>query len=74
MADERPPNKSPMAKAGAYMGLAFVIPAAMWVCWWIGDWVDHSYHTRYGSMIGMMAGFAGGLYEVLRQAERIERK
>jgi hypothetical protein len=36
--------------------------------------VDHSYHTRYGSMIGMMAGFAGGLYEVLRQAERIERK
>ena len=60
------------SKAGAYMGLAFVIPAAMYACWWVGDWADHRYGTKWGGLIGLMVGFAAGLYEILRQAKRIE--
>ncbi|MDX2182028.1 MAG: AtpZ/AtpI family protein [Bryobacteraceae bacterium] len=65
---------TPMAKAGAYMGLVFVIPAAMWALWWLGDWADQKYGTNYWATTGMMVGFAAGLYEVLRQAKRIEKK
>jgi F0F1-type ATP synthase assembly protein I len=63
-----------MAKAGQYIGLAFVIPVAMWVCWWVGDRVDGALGSRYGGLIGMMIGFGAGVYEVLRQAKRIERE
>lgn len=63
-----------MAKAGQYIGLAFVIPVAMWVCWWVGSQVDRAIGTRYGELIGLMTGFGAGLYEVLRQARRIERE
>ncbi len=62
------------AKAALYMGLAFVIPAAMYALWWVGSFLDEKYGTRYGSLVGLMVGFAVGLYEVMRQARQIERR
>lgn len=71
MKDRRP---NPVyAKAGAYTGLAFVIPAAMYAGYWLGGHADSSLGTGYWAITGLMAGFAGGLYEVYRQALRIER-
>jgi F0F1-type ATP synthase assembly protein I len=61
------------AKAGAYMGLAMVIPAAMFAGHWIGGHADKSMGTGYWSIVGLMVGFAAGLYEVMRQATRIEK-
>ena len=61
------------AKAGAYMGLAFVIPAAMYGGYWIGGYADASLGTGYWSIVGLLLGFAGGLYEVYTQATRIEK-
>jgi F0F1-type ATP synthase assembly protein I len=60
------------ARAGAYMGLVWVLPVAMAVCWFAGDYADKRLGTTYWSMAGLIVGFAAGLYETLRQANRIE--
>jgi len=69
-----PRRRNPvLAKAGAYMGLAFIIPAGMYVGHWLGTQADGSLGTKYWAVIGLMLGFAGSVYEVYRQAMRIER-
>jgi F0F1-type ATP synthase assembly protein I len=60
------------AKAGAYTGLAFILPIAMLVCYYLGDWADHKFGTRFLYFVGIMLGFAAGLWETMRQADRIE--
>lgn len=59
---------SPWAKAGAYMGLAFVVPISGYIAYWIGGKAG----GRTGAMIGLLLGLAAGIYEVYRQAMRIE--
>ncbi|MBI4891027.1 MAG: AtpZ/AtpI family protein [Acidobacteria bacterium] len=63
---------SPMAKAGAYAGLAFVTPISGWVCYMAGKWMDAKYGTGYWGLVGLMLGCAAGMYETFRQAVRIE--
>ncbi len=60
------------ARAGAYMGLVWILPVTIGVCWWIGDRADQHFGTNYLALIGLMIGFAAGLYETIRQANRIE--
>ncbi len=60
-------------KAGAYAGLAFTIPAMMYVCYQIGVWADGKLGTHIFYLLGIVAGLVGGLYELIRQADRIER-
>ena len=60
------------AKAGAYTGLAFILPVAMLVCYYLGDWADRKLGTRFLYVLGMMLGFAAGLWETMRQADKIE--
>lgn len=57
------------AKAGAYMGLAFILPISMYVCHWVGSSIDE----KWGGTVGVMLGFAGGLYTTYREAMRIEK-
>jgi hypothetical protein len=63
---------SPLAKAGAYAGLAFVTPISGWVCYKIGQWLDRQWGTGYVSLAGLIIGCAAGMYETFRQALRIE--
>ena len=60
------------AKAGAYTGLAFIMPVAMLGCYYLGAWADRKLGTRFLFVIGIMMGFAAGLWETMRQADRIE--
>jgi hypothetical protein len=60
---------SPMAKAGAYMGIAFILPISMYVGHWIGTVI----HDKWGGTVGVMLGFAAGLWETYREAMRIEK-
>lgn len=75
MANEKPQSRqmNSWAKASAYMGLAFVIPAAMYACWWVGVWANHRFALKYLDVVGLMLGFAAGLYELFRTANRIEK-
>jgi len=56
-------------KGGAYMGLAFVLPISMAVCYYIGEYI----HKGTGGLVGLLIGFAAGLYETYRQAMQLEK-
>jgi hypothetical protein len=66
------PNKvdNPWTKAGAYIGLIFVIPVAGFVGYELGDYLGGQTGSDFGAMIGVAAGF----FETYRQVMRIEGK
>lgn len=68
----RPVNS--WAKAGAYMGLAFVPAISGYAGYWLGTQIDLRYGTGYAQLTGMLLGLAAGFYELYRQAMRIERR
>ena len=57
-------------KAGAYMGLAFIIPVSMYVCYLIGSYIN----PTWGGVTGLLVGLGAGLYESYRQAEQFEKR
>jgi F0F1-type ATP synthase assembly protein I len=65
---------NPWTKAGAYMGLAFIVPAGGWLGYYLGSTLDAKYGTSYWQLVGIIFGLGAGLYETLRQAQRIEKK
>jgi hypothetical protein len=67
-----PRKSNSWAKAGAYMGLAFVPAVSGYVGYWVGTQIDARYGTGYGQLTGMLLGLAAGFYELYRQAMRIE--
>ena len=70
-----PQQRKPVSswtKGGAYMGLAFLVPASGWVGHWLGSRLDERWSTSHWATICMMIGLAAGLYETIRQAIRIE--
>lgn len=58
-------------KASAYSGLAFVLPTAMLVGFFVGQWLDGKLGTKFLSIVLLMLGMAGGLYQTVVQARRI---
>jgi hypothetical protein len=54
------------------MGLAFVPAIGGYIGYWVGTQIDGRYGTGYAQLTGMIAGLALGIYEVYRQAIRIE--
>jgi Putative F0F1-ATPase subunit Ca2+/Mg2+ transporter len=57
-------------KAASYMGLAFVIPVSMYICYQIGNYLQ----PAWGGVVGLMVGLAAGLYESYRQAMEFEKR
>ncbi len=66
------PQMTPYAKAAAYAGLALVTPISGWICYKIGQMLDHSAGTGWVSLAGLLVGCAAGVYETYRAALRIE--
>ncbi len=62
-----------MGKAGVYMGLPFFLLVAMGGGYYGGRWIDQTYGTTYVNFIGLLLGLAVGLYEVVRQVNRLEK-
>lgn len=63
-----------MGNAAAYMGLPFVLLAAIAGGYYGGQWIDQTYGTRYANLVGIIAGFGLGLYEIIRQLKYMERR
>jgi F0F1-type ATP synthase assembly protein I len=52
---------------GRYSGMAFTIPAAVVVGYFIGSWLDGRFGTHSLYIVGVLLGAAGGLIQVVRQ-------
>ncbi len=62
-----------MGKAAAYMGIPFVLLAAIAGGYYAGQWIDQTYGTKYSNLVGLLLGFGLGMYEVLRQLKYLDR-
>jgi len=64
------PNRvdNPWTKAGAYMGLIFVIPVAGFAGYWLGGYFGGKNGEAFGAIVGVALGF----FETYRQVMRIE--
>lgn len=62
-----------MGNAGILMSVPFTLLATTAAGFYAGQWIDQHYGTKYGNFIGVILGFAAGLYEVLKQLERMEK-
>ncbi len=62
-----------MGKAAIFMGLPFVLLVAMGGGYYAGRWIDQTYGTKYANFIGLLLGLGIGLYEIVRQLNRLEK-
>jgi F0F1-type ATP synthase assembly protein I len=65
------PDKNSMLSAVArYSGMAFTVPAAVVVGYFIGAWLDTRLGTHSLYVVGVVLGAAGGLIQVVRELTR----
>ena len=58
---------SMMGALARYSGMAFTVPAAVVVGYFIGGWLDSRFGTHSLYVVGVVLGVAGGLVQVVRQ-------
>jgi F0F1-type ATP synthase assembly protein I len=56
-----------MGAVARYSGMAFTVPAAVVVGYFIGGWLDTRFGTHSLYVVGVVLGAAGGLLQVVRQ-------
>jgi F0F1-type ATP synthase assembly protein I len=65
------PDKNSMLGAVArYSGIAFTVPAAVVVGYFLGAWLDTRFGTHALYVAGVVIGAAGGLIQVVRELTR----
>jgi F0F1-type ATP synthase assembly protein I len=71
---------SPMAgnnqsDAGRGLTLGLELAAAVGLGAFAGNWIDHKYHSSpWGVLIGAGLGFASGMYLMIKEALRPDKK
>ena len=74
MADDNQPKKKgggalgDLVKAESMIQLALVLPIGCVVGYFIGDALDHHFHTTWISIVGILLGAAGGFIQIFRMA------
>ena len=76
---ESKPPKGSGALAGyveaeKLMHLAFVLPAAVGICWLAGWWADQKLHQSWIAIVGIVFGCVSGLFYVVQTAITAEKK
>ena len=56
-----------MGAVARYSGMAFTVPAAVVVGYFIGGWLDSRFGTHSLYIAGVVLGAAAGLVQVVRQ-------
>jgi F0F1-type ATP synthase assembly protein I len=62
-----------MVMVGEYTALAFLLPAATLVGYFIGYLLDRAFHTHFLYMVFLILGIAAGFVQLLRQIARDTR-
>jgi F0F1-type ATP synthase assembly protein I len=63
-------KKSPMALAGEYMSLAFLIPVSTFVGYAIGYLLDKAFDTHFLYKIFLILGIVSGFVQLIRKVMR----
>jgi F0F1-type ATP synthase assembly protein I len=61
-------EKSWMAQAGRYSQVAFALPAATVIGWFVGRALDRWLHTSWIYLAGLLIGIVAGFIELIRVA------
>ena len=76
------PNKTPTAVSSGIAGLveaeklmqiAFVLPAALLICWGAGWWLGNHFHQKWIEIVGVVFGCISGLVYVIQMAVTAEK-
>ena len=62
-----------MVMVGEYTALAFLLPAATLVGYFIGYLLDRAFHTHFLYMVFLILGIAAGFVQLIRQVTRDTR-
>ena len=62
-----------MVMVAEYTALAFLLPAATLVGYFIGYLLDRAFHTHFLYMVFLILGIAAGFVQLLRQIARDTR-
>ena len=63
-------KKSPMAVAGEYMSLAFLLPAATFVGYAMGYLLDKAFGTHFLYLVFLILGIVSGFVQLIRRFTR----
>ena len=59
-----------LVKAESLMQLAFLLPAAVFLGWIAGVWLDHLFHTSWIYIAGLILGAVAGFAQMIRIVKR----
>jgi len=59
---------NPVVAYARYSEIGFVIPAAVFLGYFIGKALDHWLHTKWLFLVGLMLGAVAGFIEMIRMA------
>ncbi len=62
-----------MVQIGEYTSLAFLLPAATVVGWFVGKLLDRAFHTHFLYLVFLILGIAAGFLQLIRQLTRDTR-
>ena len=56
------------------MQVAFVLPTALVICWFLGWWLAGKTHQKWLEIAGIVFGCVVGLFYVIQMAVAVEKK
>jgi len=71
--DNTPSKQNFWVQVARYSQLAFVLPAATMVGWFLGYVLDRWLHTTWLYLVGLLLGIAAGFIELIRTAMSSEK-
>lgn len=65
---------SSLVEAEKLMQVAFVLPTALVICWFLGWWIAGKTHLKWIEIAGIVFGCIVGLVYVIQMAIAVEKK
>ena len=61
-------KRHPLVAYARYSEIGFIIPAAVFLGFFIGKGLDHWWHTKWLFLVGLILGAVAGFVEMIRMA------
>ena len=67
-------EKRSWVKAEGVVQLAFMLPLAVVIGYFLGSWLDDRFHTTWLKLLGLLLGIAAGFVQLVRVAGKEGKK